>query len=331
MKVTRIVLPLREPLTTAKGTVTERRGVVVTGNLPGAIISAAEATPHPDLSSTDPEALYRSLVDEGAVRVPETAAALGWLQLDSAARRQGLPAAALLADRPLTHVALNGLMGLDAGADAAVAQTTRGHHTIKIKVGSDIDSEMRRLEAIRTAVGPDVRLRLDASGSWVPAVAVDALERFQGMDLEYVEDPLDPGADWSVFAGCDVPLAVDANEPRPEVLDVASVVVMKPAMLSPDGAMTAAARIRDHGADVVVTSLIDGAIGVGAALQFAAAVRTQLACGLATSSLLALDVADPPPIRDGSMSLDRPGVGVVLDPRRLDQLSVRSFSNRSNG
>lgn len=331
MKATRIALPLRRPLTTARGTITERCGVVVTRRLADGSLAVAEATPHPDLSETDPEDLYQSLAGGDVAPVPEADAVRSWLELDAAARERRVPAAALLAEAPVNRVAVNGLVGPDGGAAAAVALMSAGLHTLKVKVGGDVEADLRRLTEIRNAVGAAVTLRIDAGGAWDTSTAVRALELLAGLDLEYVEDPLDPADDWSVLEGSDVPLAVDANRPPQEVLEAVTVVVMKPVMLSPDEAMAAAARIRDSGAGIVVTSIIDGAVGVGSALQFAAAVRTPLACGLATSSLLALDLADPPPIREGSMSLDRPGVGVVLESRRLDQLSVTSFSNRSNG
>jgi L-alanine-DL-glutamate epimerase-like enolase superfamily enzyme len=93
--------------------------------------------------------------------------------------------------------------------------------------------------------------------------------------------------------------------------------------------MEAAQRVRDQGADVVVTSIIDGAVGVAAALNVAAALGVDRACGLATSTLLAKDLGDPPPIREGSMALSRPGVGVVLDADRLAAVTVGETSESS--
>lgn len=331
MKATRVVLPLREPLHTARGPLVERRGVVVTRPLADGALAVAEATPHPDLSDTDPEMLYRALDGDDAAAVPEAEAALAWLELDATARARGVPAAAVLAEAPVDRVPVNGLLGVDGDAAEAAALIREGHRTLKVKVGRDLDAEVERLASIRGVIGAEVALRVDAGGVWDAATAVRGLELLAGLELEYVEDPLDPSDDWSVLSGSAVPLAVDTNHPRREVLDVVAVVVMKPVMMAPAEAVIAAGRVRGHGAEVVVTSIVDGAVGVGSALQIAAALGTPLACGLATSSLLELDLADPPPIRDGSMRLHRPGVGVVLDSRRLDQLSVTSFSNLSNG
>ena len=331
MKATRLVLPLRKPLATSRGVITERRGILVTTDRDGGT-AMAEATPHPELSDTDPETLFQRLVSgelDGAP--PEAAAVSAWLELDERARVRNIPVAALLSVRPASRVPLNALLGLDGGPSEAVAAVADGFRTIKVKVGGDPDEALARLAAIRQAVGPDVSLRADANGAWDPATAAAALQRLASLDLEYVEDPVAADEDWSVLAGCPVPLAIDAAEPTDLHLDVATVLVLKPVMLPPFDAMARAERARDHGADVVVTSIVDGAVGVGSALQVAAALGASRACGLATSSLLAADVSDPPPIRDGSMWLDRPGVGVVLDVRRLAQVAVTSFSNVSNG
>ena len=49
---------------------------------------------------------------------------------------------------------------------------------------------VERVRAIRTAVGPDVRLRLDVNGAWDLATATDRLEAIERFDIEFVEQPL---------------------------------------------------------------------------------------------------------------------------------------------
>lgn len=323
----RIELPLHRPLQTAHGSIYRRQGVVLFDES-GAV---AEMTPHPDVTSTDPEVLFQA-VTEGDRTVPSAAAALEWFEFDRRARDRGVPVAHLLADDVAQdRVPVNGLVGADAGVEDVLRLVRLGFRTVKVKLSGSPDCEMERLVAIRSAVGPDVSLRADAGGVWSNVEAVRVLEALAGAGLEYVEDPIDPEADWGVLSGSPVPLAADTMAPSSSVLDVADVIVVKPSTTGPLEAMQLIAASRDHGCDVVVTSIIDGAIGVAAALQVAVASETARACGLATSEFLAADVADSPPIRDGSMSLGRPGVGVVLDVEQLAQVAVTSFSNVSNG
>ena len=49
------------------------------------------------------------------------------------------------------------------GAQRAVADGFTG---IKIKVGSSVERDLRRLEAVRQAIGPDVTLAIDGNGKW---------------------------------------------------------------------------------------------------------------------------------------------------------------------
>ena len=49
------------------------------------------------------------------------------------------------------------------GAKRAVADGFTG---IKIKVGSTVERDLRRLEAVRKAIGPDVTLAIDGNGKW---------------------------------------------------------------------------------------------------------------------------------------------------------------------
>ncbi|WP_049578958.1 enolase C-terminal domain-like protein [Streptomyces sp. SBT349] len=74
-------------------------------------------------------------------------------------------------------------------ARAAVAD---GFTQIKLKVGADLDDDIRRCRAARAAVGPDVRIAIDANQRWdVPqAVAwTNALAEFQPY---WIEEPTSP-------------------------------------------------------------------------------------------------------------------------------------------
>jgi L-alanine-DL-glutamate epimerase-like enolase superfamily enzyme len=326
MEIVRVDLPLREPLPTASGPLTIRRGVVAVDRAAGAI---AELTPHPDLSSTTADGLFHSFAHRSADAPPEKAVLEAWLVADRDARTAGLPVAAVLSPTHAERVLVNALLGPGAVADDAHRLVGVGFGTIKIKVGSDVPREAARISAMREAVGPHVGLRIDANGRWAIEEALAAIEAMKPLGVEYIEDPLPPDADWGPLASSPVPLAIDAPSPSDAILRIVDVVVLKPAMATPAASMEAAQRVRDQGADVVVTSIIDGAVGVAAALNVAAALGVDRACGLATSTLLAKDLGDPPPIREGSMALSRPGVGVVLDADRLAAVTVGETSESS--
>lgn len=67
-----------------------------------------------------------------------------------------------------------------------------GYEVLKIKVGKDPALDLRRLQAIRAAVGYDVKLRIDANQGWKPKEAVVIIQQMEdeGLQIELVEQPV---------------------------------------------------------------------------------------------------------------------------------------------
>lgn len=76
---------------------------------------------------------------------------------------------------------------LVAGAQAAVAQGFTG---IKIKVGSTVERDLRRLAAVRKAIGPDVTLAIDGNGKWDLPTCQRFCRAAQDADVFWFEEPL---------------------------------------------------------------------------------------------------------------------------------------------
>src|SRR3954468_20525339 len=67
-----------------------------------------------------------------------------------------------------------------------------GCTTAKVKVaerGQTLDDDVDRVAAVRAAMGPSARIRVDANGGWDVETATDALRRLTAYDLEYAEQP----------------------------------------------------------------------------------------------------------------------------------------------
>jgi glucarate dehydratase len=66
-----------------------------------------------------------------------------------------------------------------------------GFQTLKCKLGGrDPMEEAECVEALRAAVGPRVKLRVDPNGAWSLGTALRVLRRLEPVDLEYAEEPL---------------------------------------------------------------------------------------------------------------------------------------------
>jgi O-succinylbenzoate synthase len=185
--------------------------------------------------------------------------------------------------------------------------------TVKVKVGDDMDDA--RVDAVRAAVGPSGRIRIDVNGAWDVGTAVHKIRSLNRYDLEYVEQPVATIEEMRALRRrIDVPLAADeilrrALDPRRvDLSGAADVAVLK---VHPLGGVRAALEVAEAvGLPCVVSSALETSIGLAGGVALAAALpEVPFACGLGTGLLLAGDVVDDPLLpRDGWLDVRRPAV-----------------------
>ena len=336
VELTPYELRLVSPMVTSYRSIESRHGVLVSIDDAGSV-GWGDACPMEGWSSSSIDDVVHHLaaaakrVDPDGVGdaldmlegVPEAQAALSGAFHDLSARRARVPLASLLAPTAIDRVRVNASIGA-AATDRAVRDASQavsaGFSALKLKVGAaSPDDDVARVGAIRHAVGDDVEIRLDANGAWDVDTAIAVLDRLAESDVAFCEEPT-AGIDAIATVGSRsvVPVAVDESartiDDIIEALGTGSIqiVVVKPQALGgPDLAMQAVDLVHAAQATVVVTSMIDSAIGVAHAVHVAAAVGTEVAHGLATSPLLVDDVARALPIVDGHVLVPtQPGIGV---------------------
>jgi o-succinylbenzoate synthase len=193
-----------------------------------------------------------------------------------------------------------------------------GCRTAKVKVADGpgrLPRDIARVEAVRDALGPDGRIRVDANGAWDVAAAAHALKELNRFGLEYAEQPCATLPELAELRRrVDVPVAADESIRRAEdplavrAAGAADIVVLK---AQPLGGVRAALQIAEAcGLPVVVSSAVETSAGLAAGLALAAALpELRYACGLATMSLLTGDVtAAPLAGAAGTLSVRRPAV-----------------------
>jgi O-succinylbenzoate synthase len=203
-----------------------------------------------------------------------------------------------------------------------------GCGTAKVKVaepGQPESADVARVEAVRDALGPAGKLRIDANGGWDVDRAARMLRVLGRFGLEYAEQPcasLDELA--ALRRLVDVPLAADESIRRAEdplavrAAGAADIVVIK---AQPLGGVRSGLEIAAAcGLPVVVSSALESSVGLAAGVALAAALPDlDYACGLATMSLLTGDVtAQPLAERDGQLPV-RPA---IVDPGQLSRWEV---------
>ncbi|GAB3950244.1 L-fuconate dehydratase [Kribbella albertanoniae] len=67
-----------------------------------------------------------------------------------------------------------------------------GFTQIKLKVGANLDDDIRRMRLAREAVGPDIRIAIDANQRWDVADAIAWIEALAPYDVWWVEEPTSP-------------------------------------------------------------------------------------------------------------------------------------------
>jgi O-succinylbenzoate synthase len=189
--------------------------------------------------------------------------------------------------------------------DAARIVAASGCTTAKVKVaepGQVLFEDVARLEAVRDALGPQGRIRIDANGAWSVDDAVVAIKTLDGAagGLEYAEQPCATVEDLAAARRrLDVPIAADesirrsADPMRVKEAEAADIAVLK---VQPLGGVHACLRLAEElDMPIVVSSAVETSVGLAAGVALAAALpELPYACGLGTYALLADDVTDDP-------------------------------------
>ncbi|PKW12630.1 L-fuconate dehydratase [Saccharopolyspora spinosa] len=68
----------------------------------------------------------------------------------------------------------------------------QGFRQVKLKVGVDLADDIRRLRIARDAVGPDIRIAVDANQRWDVGAAIDWIRELAPFDPWWVEEPTSP-------------------------------------------------------------------------------------------------------------------------------------------
>ena len=102
--------------------------------------------------------------------------------------------AALLADGYPAYTTSPGWLGY---SDEKLTRLCReaiadGFPQIKLKVGADLDDDVRRLRIAREVCGPDFPIAIDANQRWEVSEAIEWVRALAEFDLAWIEEPTSP-------------------------------------------------------------------------------------------------------------------------------------------
>ena len=260
----------------------------------------------------------------------EAATALDTARLDLASKLVDQPMWRLIGAPRAEPVPCNAtLVAGDPDNVAADARrwAERGFATFKLKVG--VPGDVEQVEAVRAAVGPEARIRIDANGVWSPQQAVERLAAMEPFGIELAEQPA-ANLEELAFVRARTAIPIAADESIASVDDarrarelgscqLATVKLAKVGGIGPARSIAAAL-------PVYLSSALDGPVGLAAAAHLAQALPSDghargLAHGLATQLLFADTVASVEcEVREGMLHLpDGPGLGVEIDEGAVER------------
>jgi len=332
-------LPFRAPYVTARGTLTERQMVLLRIRDDEGRVGLGEGVPLSLRGGTLLAEVVRELEEAtagapDAVELQNRAAALSAPARCALATalydlRQKIDAPPGASERP-RYARCNAT--LVAGEPAAVAAdaerwASAGFSTFKLKLGAGGD-DVGQVRAVRAAIDPMARIRVDANGTWSVDEAVRVLKAIEPFDVELAEQPVATMVELAqVAAESPVPIAADESvatlidAQRAKDSGACSIVGVK---LSKVGGVAAAEEIAAV-LPTFLSSALDGPVGIAAAVELAARGEVHkpfdepLAHGLATQRLFAATIAAVEcQLFDDVLQMPRgPGLGVEIDEDAL--------------
>ena len=247
--------------------------------------------------------------------------------------------------------------GKDAAAlaEEVGGYAARGFRTVKIKVGRNpdvmlnplhdmpandyalatLEQDVERVRAARAAVGPGVRLAIDANNAWTPPVALRFMRRVDDQDIAWLEEPVateDVEGSAEVAHRLDTPVAGYETETGlggfRDLISRRAVDIVQPDVIWTGGiteTRKVAALAQAHGLPVI-PHVFSSAV--------ASIANMHLIASLPNAGLLEFD-QNPNPLRselfdepltvgaDGKIALpEGPGLGVRLNTATLDRYRI---------
>lgn len=342
VEVVPYALPFREPYVTARGRLDRREMVLLRLRSDEGLVGLGEAVP---LSLRGGAGLAqvvleleqlgsRSSLDEATLQSDA-------LSLSAPARCAALTALLDLRGRTAAAEGDTGVAEAEAiecnatlvagEPEAVAAEASRwaadGFETFKLKLGTNDD--FGQVLAVREAVGPRARIRIDSNAVWDVDTAKQVLKALEPLEVELAEQPvatLEEAAE--VAASTSIPIAGDesvetkADAERAQAMRACSLTGVK---LSKVGGPEAAIEIAEV-LPAYISSALDGPVGIAAGAQVAQTLRAAaetgdptLAHGLATQRLFSSTIASVEcEVRDGMLYPPTgPGLGVEIDEKAL--------------
>src|SRR5690606_35776960 len=215
--------------------------------------------------------------------VPAAKAAIDIACYDAVGKALGVPVYDLLGGRyhdefPITHVLSIGTP--EHMADEAEQRVNEGYRSLKMKVGTDVSEDVKRIQAVRERVGELIAIRIDVNQGWVnSSTTLQAMKKLEDCSPDWLEQPVkadDIEAMVEIKSKISVPIMIDEGlrgirEMREIIAkraaDKVNIKLMKCGGIYP--AMKLAHMAEMAGIECQVGSMVESSVGSAAGFHVA--------------------------------------------------------------
>lgn len=257
----------------------------VTGDSADTVLEAYESVIKPGLKGSDPlrAAFLLSRLREPLKARPSARAMVDMALYDILGKAAGLPLYKILGGfrRHIKTSITIGILPLEETVQKAGAFIKQGFKSLKLKGGSDVESDIERVLKVREAVGKSIELRFDANQGYTVEDALRFFESTRSAKVELIEQPTprgEPDLLKRVTRGISIPIMADESMmnlrdafrlARRDIVDMVNIKLMK------CGGIYEALHINSvahaAGMDVMVGCMDEAAVSIAAGLHFALA------------------------------------------------------------
>jgi L-alanine-DL-glutamate epimerase-like enolase superfamily enzyme len=214
VEIVKLNIPYREPFVISLGVIPEATNVLVRIHCSDGLTGTGECAPFVFIVGETQETVFELAGQVGKILMGKDPYAIGVRlhEIDRAVK--GNPTMksafdmalydllALRADMPLYQL-LGGSNNREIHTDMTISigdpeKVTcdalefqkAGFPAIKVKLGTTMREDVARIRAIREAVGPDYRIRIDANQGWDTITAIETLKALEPFGIEHCEEPI---------------------------------------------------------------------------------------------------------------------------------------------
>lgn len=354
-------LPLREPFVVAYASQPDIPTIFVRMTTSDGAIGWGEATPDPNVTGESYASCAAMLRDDLApalighdardreralhlmdARIETGPAAKAGLDIalhDLVAKSAGLPLWALLGGRSKPYLQISRVVSIktpDEMARDAMKHVSDGFATVKLKVGdaSNPRLDVERIQAVRAALGPAIKIKVDVNQGWrTPGIAIPAIRAALASEPEYIEQPI---AQWDIEGLAEVRRQTGATIMADEAVhgpreatrivqtraaDLINIKIMKTGGLV--NALRTNAIVEAAGIGAQVGTMVESSIASAAGLHLAMSLANVKTVEMGGPLMIPEEIGNLRNFYDrDKISLpDGPGLGV-----EIDEAAVKRFS-----